>query len=139
MIGALPRGWAQTLREFGRLDVLVNNAAFQIHTSQFDDLTEEHLDYTVKTNLYGYFYGRLASSICSLGAILNTGSVTGLWETKSHRLLDDEGGIHAFTRSLASNLVGRGIRVNAVARTGLDALNPSDMDPEKVAQFGARR
>ena len=47
---------AQTLREFGRLDVLVNNAAFQIHTSRFEDVTEEQLDYTVKTNLYGYFY-----------------------------------------------------------------------------------
>lgn len=47
---------AQTLREFGRLDVLVNNAAFQMHTAGFEDLTEEHLDHTVETNLYGYFY-----------------------------------------------------------------------------------
>ena len=47
---------AQTLKEFGRLDVLVNNTAFQLHTARFQDLTEDHLDQTVKTNLYGYFY-----------------------------------------------------------------------------------
>ena len=52
---------AQTLKEFGRLDVLVNNAAFQLHTARFEDLTEDHLDQTVKTNLYGYFYMAQAS------------------------------------------------------------------------------
>jgi NAD(P)-dependent dehydrogenase (short-subunit alcohol dehydrogenase family) len=47
---------AQTVKEFGRLDVLVNNAAFQVHTSRFEDLTAKHFDETLKTNLYGYFY-----------------------------------------------------------------------------------
>ena len=47
---------AQTIREFGRLDVLVNNAAFQVHASRFGGLTARHFDETLKTNLYGYFY-----------------------------------------------------------------------------------
>jgi NAD(P)-dependent dehydrogenase (short-subunit alcohol dehydrogenase family) len=133
---------AQTLREFGRLDVLVNNAAFQIHTSRFEDVTEEHLDHTVKTNLYGYFYMAQAciEHMQSGATILNTGSVTGLLGNKD--LIDysmTKGGIHAFTRSLASNLVGRGIRVNAVAPGPVwTPLNPSDKDAEKVAQFGSR-
>jgi NAD(P)-dependent dehydrogenase (short-subunit alcohol dehydrogenase family) len=106
---------AQTLREFG---LLVNNAAFQIHTSRFEDVIEEHLDYTVKTNLYGYFYMAQAcvEHMQSGATILNTGSVTGLLGNKD--LIDysmTKGGVHAFTRSLASNLVGRGIRVNAVS------------------------
>ena len=50
------RAVAQTVKEFGRLDVLVNNAAFQVHTSTFEDLTAKHFDETLKTNLYGYFY-----------------------------------------------------------------------------------
>ena len=72
--------------------------------------------------------------------ILNTGSVTGLLGNKD--LIDysmTKGEIHAFTRSLASNLVGRGIRVNAVSPGPVwTPLNPSDKDSEKVAQFGSR-
>jgi short chain dehydrogenase len=71
---------AQTLKEFGQLDVLVNNAAFQIHTSRFEDLTARHFDETLKTNLYGYFYmAQAAVKHMKWGsAIINTGSVTGL-------------------------------------------------------------
>ncbi len=108
---------ARTVKAFGRLDVLVNNAAFQVHTSRVEDLTAEHFDETLKTNLYGYFFMAQAAvkEMEPGSAIINTGSVTGLLGNES--LLDysmTKGGIHAFTRSLATHLVPRGIRVNAV-------------------------
>jgi len=132
---------ARTVKEFGQLDVLVNNAAFQVHTSQFEDLTAQHFDETLKTNLYGYFYmAQAAVKYMKAGAaIVNTGSVTGLLGNES--LLDysmTKGGIHAFTRSLASNLVARGIRVNAVAPGPVwTPLNPSDKQAKDVRKFGA--
>jgi len=107
----------KTIEAFGKIDILVNNAAFQQHAS-FEDLTEEHFDRTLKTNLYGYFHMAKAAvpHLPQGGAIVMTGSVTGLLGNKD--LLDysmTKGGIHAFTRSLATHLVDRGIRVNAVA------------------------
>ena len=73
-----------TIREFGKLDVLVNNAAFQEHVNSLEELTDEHFDRTIKTNLYGYFYmARAAVPHMSNGsAIVMTGSVTGLLGNK---------------------------------------------------------
>jgi NAD(P)-dependent dehydrogenase (short-subunit alcohol dehydrogenase family) len=133
---------ADTVEEFGKLDVLVNNAAFQVHVPRIEDLTEEHFDETLRTNLYGYFYmAQAAVERMEYGsAIVNTGSITGI--DGSAQLLDysmTKGGIHAFTRALAGSLIGRGIRVNCVAPGPVwTPLNPSDKNAEDVAKFGSQ-
>jgi NAD(P)-dependent dehydrogenase (short-subunit alcohol dehydrogenase family) len=129
-----------TIRELGKIDVLVNNAAFQEHVPDFEMLTDEHFDRTLKTNLYGYFYMAKAAvpHMEEGSAIVMTGSVTGLLGN-SH-LLDysmTKGGIHAFVRSLATHLLPRGIRVNAVAPGPVwTPLNPADKQAKMVSKFG---
>ena len=131
---------ARTVEEFGRLDILVNNAAFQEHVQDFEDLTEQHFDRTLKTNLYGYFHMAKAAvpHMKPGSAIVMTGSVTGL--LGSANLLDysmTKGVIHAFVRSLATHLVPKGIRVNAVAPGPVwTPLNPADRNAEALTKFG---
>lgn len=131
----------QTLEAFGKLDILVNNAAFQQHQESLLEITDEQLDETFKTNIYGYF--RMAKAalphLKKGSAIVNTGSITGLEGSK--HLLDyaaTKGAIHAFTKSLAQNLVEKGIRVNCVSPGPVwTPLNPSDKPAKEVAEFGS--
>jgi NAD(P)-dependent dehydrogenase (short-subunit alcohol dehydrogenase family) len=135
------RAVEDTVKKFGQLNILVNNAAFQQHQESLEDLSEEQWDHTFKTNIYGYFFLTKAAlpHLKEGSAIVNTGSITGLEGSK--QLLDysaTKGAIHAFTKSLAQNLVERGIRVNCVAPGPVwTPLNPADKKPDDVAKFGA--
>jgi NAD(P)-dependent dehydrogenase (short-subunit alcohol dehydrogenase family) len=131
-----------TLEEYGKLDILVNNAAYQEHAQSIDELSEEHFELTVKTNLFGYYHMAKAAvpHLTQGSAIINTGSETGIFG--SPNLLDysaTKGAIHAFSKSLASNLVRQGIRVNVVAPGPVwTPLNPADGPAEKVKTFGSK-
>lgn len=131
----------RTVQELGKLDILVNNAAYQQNRDSLEELSDEQLDHTFRTNIYAYFrVTRAALPHLKKGAaIVNTGSITGL--NGSEHLLDyaaTKGAIHAFTKSLAQNLVERGVRVNCVAPGPVwTPLNPSDKDAADVKEFGA--
>jgi NAD(P)-dependent dehydrogenase (short-subunit alcohol dehydrogenase family) len=130
------------VRELGQLDILVNNAAFQQHQESLLELSDEQLDRTFKTNIYAYV--RLArAALPHLGpgsAIINTGSITGL--EGSNDLLDysaSKGAIHAFTKSLAQNLVAKKIRVNCVAPGPVwTPLNVVDKPAVEAGKHGAK-
>jgi NAD(P)-dependent dehydrogenase (short-subunit alcohol dehydrogenase family) len=131
----------QTVNELGRLDILVNNAAFQQHQENLEEVTEEQWEHTFRTNIFGYFYMAKAAlpHLDRGAAILNCGSITGLEGSKE--LLDyssTKGAIHAFTKSLAQNLVDRGIRVNCVAPGPVwTPLNIADKDAEAAGKHGS--
>jgi NAD(P)-dependent dehydrogenase (short-subunit alcohol dehydrogenase family) len=132
----------RTADHFGRLDILVNNAAFQQHQKSLEALDDAQLEHTFQTNVLAMFrVTRAALPHMSRGAaIINTGSITGL--QGSGQLLDyssTKGAIHAFTKSLAQSLVDRGIRVNCVAPGPVwTPLNPSDKPADQVATFGQK-
>ena len=133
----------QTLSDFGRLDVLVNNAAEQHPQEDPADISDEQLERTFRTNVFGQFFlVRAALPHLKEGAaIINTTSVTAYRGNAS--LLDyssTKGAIVSFTRALAQALAGRGIRVNGVAPGPIwTPLIPSTFDEKKVARFGEKQ
>src|SRR5262249_15942359 len=130
----------QTVSELGKLDILVNNAAFQQHQESLEKLTEEQWEKTFRTNIFGYFNMCQAAlpHLKNGSAIVNTGSITGL--EGSAQLLDNastKGAIHAFTKSLAQNLIKRKIRVKCVAPGPVwTPLNIADKPAKEAAKHG---
>jgi NAD(P)-dependent dehydrogenase (short-subunit alcohol dehydrogenase family) len=131
----------RAVNQLGRLDILVNNAGEQHNDQDIEDITEDQLKRTFQTNIFGMFFLTQAA-LPHLGqgsAIINTTSET-MYAGSKH-LLDysaTKGAITAFTRSLALNLVKKGIRVNAVAPGPIwTPLNPfGGQDPKKIPEFG---
>jgi NAD(P)-dependent dehydrogenase (short-subunit alcohol dehydrogenase family) len=130
-----------TVSSFGKLDVLVNNAAQQYPQESIENISEEQLEKTFRTNIFSMFYTvKAASPHLKPGArIINTTSVTA-YRGSSH-LLDysaTKGAIVAFTRSLSQQMAKRGIYVNAVAPGPVwTPLIPSTFSAEHVAKFGS--
>ncbi len=131
----------RAVQEFGKLDVLVNNAAEQHPQESLTDISAEQLERTFRTNIFGMFFLTKAAlpHLKKGSAIVNTTSVTAY--RGSPTLLDyssTKGAIVAFTRSLSDNLSKQGIRVNAVAPGPIwTPLIPSTFPEEKVKSFGA--
>ncbi|HEY0932076.1 MAG TPA: SDR family oxidoreductase [Gemmatimonas sp.] len=136
------RAVAHVVDTFGAVDILVNNAAWQHRQDSLEDISDEQLDRTINTNILGSFYLTRAAlpHLPRGGAIINTGSITGL--EGSEDLLDyaaTKGAIHAFTKSLARNLVHRGIRVNCVAPGPVwTPLNVADKPAKEAGRHGMK-
>jgi NAD(P)-dependent dehydrogenase (short-subunit alcohol dehydrogenase family) len=130
----------QTVKEFGKLDILVNNAAEQHPKSSLEEITAEQLEKTFRTNIFAYFFMAKAAlpHLKEGSSIINTTSVTAY--KGSPQLLDyssTKGAIVAFTRSLSQSLAEKNIRVNGVAPGPIwTPLIPSTFPEEKVEKFG---
>ena len=133
---------AATIAEYGKLDILISNAAHQQRKQSLDEVTDAEFDRTFKTNVYAYFrLARAALRHMKRGScIIATSSETSIFGSSN---LPDysstKGAINALTKTLAQSLIANGIRVNAVAPGPVwTPLNPSDagLSPEKVAEFG---
>lgn len=132
---------AKTVKQFGKIDVLVNNAAIHYESKRLEDISTAQLLKTFQTNIFSMFWITKAAlkHMTKGSAIINTTSVTAY--RGSGALIDyatTKGAIVSFTRSLSSNLVEKGIRVNAVAPGPIwTPLIASSFDPKKVAKHGS--
>lgn len=130
----------EVIGRFGKIDILINNAAEQHPKKDITEISEEQLERTFRTNVFGYFFMTQAAlpHMSEGSAIVNTTSVTAYRGSSS--LLDysaTRGAIVALTRALAQSLVDRKIRVNGVAPGPIwTPLIPASFDEEKVASFG---
>ena len=131
---------ARAVREFGRVDILVNNAAFQRTYKGIAEISSEEWDHTFRTNIYAMFHLCKAAlpHMRPGGAIINTSSIQSYQPDASLlAYATTKGAITAFTKALAEDVAKQGIRVNAVAPGPIwTPLIPSTMDPEKVKTFG---
>jgi NAD(P)-dependent dehydrogenase (short-subunit alcohol dehydrogenase family) len=132
----------RAVKEFGRIDILVNNAAHQATFTDVEEISDEEWDVTFRTNIYAMFYLTKAAvpHMPEGGAIINTTSVNA--DTPSPQLLayaTTKGAIQNFTGGLAQLLAEKGIRVNCVAPGPIwTPLIPSTMPSEKVKEFGSQ-
>lgn len=127
----------KTVTQFGQLNILVNNAAYQMVQERFEDLTEEQFRLTMETNVFGYFYMVKAALpyLKAADAIVNTGSIVG--KIGKEFLIDyaaSKGAVHSFTKALALNLAERQIRVNAVVPGPVWTPNIPATMPEKMVK-----
>lgn len=130
----------RTVKELGRINVLVNNAAEQHEQENVEDISEKQLEKTFRTNIFGYFF--LTKAVMEYlkkgDSIINTTSVTSF--RGSDHLMDysaTKGAITTFTRSLSQNLAEKGIRVNGVAPGPIwTPLIPASFDAKQVNKFG---
>lgn len=131
---------ADVVAKFGKIDILVNNAAYQKHRQTIDDISIDQWNYIFNVNVHGYFYmTKFALKHMAEGSsIINTGSVTGLEGSK--HLLDyaaTNAAVHNFTKSLAKNLIKKKIRVNCVAPGPVwTPLNPAERSDDDIKNFG---
>lgn len=130
----------RAVQEFGRIDVLVNNAAFQRTYGGIQEIPSEEWDYTFRTNVYAMFYLSKAAlpHMRPGGAIINTTSIQSYQpDAMLLAYATTKGAVTNFTKALAQDVAKQGIRVNAVAPGPIwTPLIPSTMPPEKVKTFG---